>query len=90
MMRTNFAATAWYAGKIGRAQKLVNETLEMALAVGHGLTLAYCLGTGLIDALLQMGDYQKAEYGIDLLERTIDRHGLGAWVAKARVLSSSF
>lgn len=83
MMRTNFAATAWYAGKIGRAQKLVNETLEMVLAVGHGLTLAYCLGTGLIDALMQMGDYQKAEYGIDLLEKTIDRHGLGAWVAKA-------
>jgi predicted ATPase/DNA-binding winged helix-turn-helix (wHTH) protein len=90
MMRTNFAATAWYAGKIGRAQKLVNETLEMVLAAGHGLTLAYCLGTGLIDALLQMGDYQKAEYGIDLLERTIDRHGLGAWVAKARCYRAAF
>jgi predicted ATPase/DNA-binding winged helix-turn-helix (wHTH) protein len=90
MMRTNFAATAWYAGKIGRTQKLVNETLEMALAVGHGLTLAYCLGTGLIDALLQMGDYQKAEYGIDLLERTIDRHGLGAWVAKAKCYRAAF
>jgi len=90
MMRTNFAATAWYAGKIGRAQKLVNETLEMALAVGHGLTLAYCLGTGLIDALLQMGDYQQAEYGIDLLERTIDRHGLGAWVAKAKCYRAAF
>jgi predicted ATPase/DNA-binding winged helix-turn-helix (wHTH) protein len=90
MMRTNFAATAWYAGKIGRAQKLVNETLEMALAAGHGLTLAYCLGTGLIDALLQMGDYRKAEYGIDLLERTIDRHGLGAWVAKARCYRAAF
>lgn len=90
MMRTNFAATAWYAGRIGRAQKLVNETLEMVLAVGHGLTLAYCLGTGLIDALLQMGDYQKAEYGIDLLERTIDRHGLGAWVAKAKCYRAAF
>jgi predicted ATPase/DNA-binding winged helix-turn-helix (wHTH) protein len=90
MMRTNFAATAWYAGKIGRAQTLVNETLEMALAVGHGLTLTYCLGTGLIDALMQMGDYQKAEYGIDLLERTIDRHGLGAWVAKAMCYRAAF
>jgi len=90
MMRTNFAATAWYAGKIGRAQKLVNETLEMVLAVGHGLTLAYCLGTGLIDALMQMGDYQKAEYGINLLERTIDRHGLGAWVAKAMCYRAAF
>ncbi len=90
MMRTNFAATAWYAGQIGRAQKLVNETLEMALVVGHGLTLAYCLGTGLIDALLQMGDYQKAEYAIDLLEKTIDRHGLGAWVAKTRCYRAAF
>jgi len=90
MMRTNFAATAWYAGKIGRAQKLVNETLEMVLAAGHGLTLAYCLGTGLIDALLQMGDYRKAEYGINLLEKTIDRHGLGAWVAKARCYRAAF
>jgi tetratricopeptide (TPR) repeat protein len=82
MMRTGFAAGAWYAGKPGRAQKLVDETLEMALNLGHGLTLAYCLSTGLIDTLLQAGDYQKAEYGIDLLERTVDRHGLGAWVAK--------
>lgn len=90
MMRTNFAATAWYAGKIGRAQKLVNETLEMVLAAGHGLTLAYCLGTGVIDALIQVGDYQKAEYAIDLLERTIDRHGLGAWVAKAMCYRASF
>jgi tetratricopeptide (TPR) repeat protein len=62
----------------------------MALSVGHGLTLAYCLGTGLIDALMQMGDYQKAEYAIDLLERTIDRHGLGAWVAKAMCYRAAF
>ena len=55
-----------------------------------GLTLAYCLGTGLIDALMQMGDYQKAEYGIDLLEKTIDRHGLGAWVAKAMCYRAAF
>jgi len=90
MMRTNLAATAWYAGKIGRAQRLVDETLEMALAVGHGLTLAYCLGTGLIDALMQLGDYQKAEYAVDLLERTIDRHGLGAWVGKAMCYRAAF
>jgi hypothetical protein len=37
-----------------------------------------------------MGDYQKAEYGIDLLERTIDRHGLGAWVAKERCYRAAF
>ena len=62
----------------------------MVLALGHGLTLAYCLGTGLIDALIQMGDYQKAEYGINLLEKTIDRHGLGAWVAKAMCYRAAF
>jgi tetratricopeptide (TPR) repeat protein len=86
MMRTGFAASAWYAGKPGRAQKLIDETLEMALNLRHGLTLAYCLGTGLISTLLLMGAYQKAEYGIDLLEKTIERNGLGAWVARAACL----
>ncbi|MBV9701717.1 MAG: winged helix-turn-helix domain-containing protein [Methylobacteriaceae bacterium] len=83
MIRTGFAASAWYAGKPGRAQKLIDETLEMALNLGHGLTLAYCLSTGLIDTLLHMGDYKKAAYGLGLLERTIDQNGLGAWVGRA-------
>ena len=93
MMRAGFAAGAWYAGKPGRAQKLIDETLEMALNLGHGLTLAYCLSTGLIDPLLQMGAYQKAEYSVDLLEKTIDQNGLGAWVARAvcyRAVLNSF
>ena len=83
MMRTGLSATAWYAGKPGRAQTLIDETLEMVLNLGHGLTLAYCLSTGLVDSLLHMGDYQKAENCIDLLERTIDKNGLGAWLPKA-------
>lgn len=89
MMRTGLAATAWYAGKLGLALKLVPETLEMAEGLGHGLTLAYCLTYGLIDTLIQMGDYEKAEYCIRLLERTIDRNGLAAWVTKAACYRAS-
>jgi tetratricopeptide (TPR) repeat protein len=90
MIRTGFAAGAWYAGKPGLAQQVLPETLEMAETLGHGLTLTYCLTYGITDTFLQLGDYEKAEYCIHLLDRTIDRNGLAAWVTKAACFRASF
>lgn len=73
------ARSLWVLGCGDRALKVLDESIEDAIAIDHKLSLCNTLMQAACPVALLAGDLERAERFTELLRKESDRSGLGVW-----------
>jgi len=79
----------WFTGRPGEALRITREVAQEAIDSAHALTLIYSMAVGILFTVIECHDYETAASYAQILDNTVYRHGMAAWIPIANSFSES-